>query len=121
MRHALSAALLTLLPVAALAHAHLRSVTPAAGSTVRVAPTEIVIEFTEAVDPSACDIVVLDPLGVHVEVGAAFTAPGDDKRLVMAVKPLAPGSYEVRWHATAVDSHRTDGTFGFTVAFTIGG
>ena len=30
-------------------------------------------------------------------------------------KPLAAGDYRVHWHAVAVDTHHTQGTFEFTV------
>jgi methionine-rich copper-binding protein CopC len=33
----------------------------------------------------------------------------------IGLKPLAPGSYRVRWHALSVDTHNTEGSFSFTV------
>jgi hypothetical protein len=34
----------------------------------------------------------------------------------VALKPLKPGIYHVRWHALSIDTHRTEGAFAFTVA-----
>jgi methionine-rich copper-binding protein CopC len=34
----------------------------------------------------------------------------------VALKPLRAGVYKVIWHATAVDTHKTDGSFNFTVS-----
>jgi len=34
----------------------------------------------------------------------------------MAVPPLAPGRYRVKWHVLSVDTHVTEGDFTFTVA-----
>jgi hypothetical protein len=35
--------------------------------------------------------------------------------LVLPLPPLAPGRYRVRWHVVSVDTHRTEGEFGFEV------
>ncbi|RYY11978.1 MAG: copper resistance protein CopC, partial [Alphaproteobacteria bacterium] len=39
----------------------------------------------------------------------------DNKVLSVEVPTLAPGTYKVIWHATAVDTHKTEGNFSFTV------
>ncbi len=58
---------------------------------------------------------MLNATGAHVEAGPAQTAPGDNKHLVVPVRALQPGTYKVQWHATAVDTHKTDGSYSFTV------
>lgn len=120
-RIVLAAALLALAPAAAFAHAHLKSASPAADATVNASPTEVAIDFTEAVEPRFSSIEVVDQAGVHAETGAPHTAAGDAKRLSIAVKPLRPGPYTVHWHATAVDTHKTEGEFHFTVVAAPGG
>ena len=100
----------------ALAHADLASADPAAGATVKTAPTEVSITFTEEVEPKFSSIQVLDAGGKRVEEGAAHTAPDNEKLLSVGLKPLAPGTYKVIWHATAADdSHKTKGSYEFTV------
>ena len=115
-----TAALLALAPATAFAHAHLKSSQPVADSTVK-APVEVVIDFTEGVEPRFSTIEVLDPAGSHLESGAVHTAPADNKHLSVTVKPLQPGTYTVRWHATATDTHKTEGEFRFTVGGAPGG
>jgi methionine-rich copper-binding protein CopC len=34
---------------------------------------------------------------------------------VLALPPLAPGRYRVRWHVVSVDTHRTEGEYSFSV------
>ena len=99
----------------ALAHAHLKTATPTVGSTVQQAPTQVVIDFTEGVEPRFSSIVVQDAAGGDVSSGDAHLQ-GGDTHLAVGLKPLQPCSYTVVWHATAVDTHKTDGTFTFTVA-----
>jgi methionine-rich copper-binding protein CopC len=111
------AALLSMAGVGtALAHADLASADPAAGASVKTAPTTISITFTEEVEPKFSSIEVLDANGKRVDDGAAHTAPDNEKLLSVGLKPLAPGTYKVIWHATAADdSHKTKGSYAFTV------
>ncbi len=100
----------------ASAHAHLKTATPAADTTVTAAPSELRLGFTEGVNLKFTGVSVTGPAGAPVSTGAAALAPGDDKMLVVPVSvPLAPGVYKVTWHALATDGHKTDGSYGFTV------
>jgi copper resistance protein C len=112
----LAAACGLMLPAgAASAHAFLHTATPAVGSTVRQAPREVVIDFTEAVEPMFSTIAVTDNAGVRVDTGRAHL-DGGRRRLAVALKPLRPGTYKVTWHTTATDTHKTEGSFTFTVS-----
>ncbi|WP_419729475.1 copper resistance CopC family protein [Lichenicola sp.] len=102
-------------PLAASAHAFPTTATPAVGSTIRTAPTEVLINFTEAVEPKFSRITVTDAQGARVDDGQVHLQQGDT-HLAVGLKPLAPGRYEVSWHVTATDTHHTQGTFAFTVA-----
>ena len=120
MNRLYSCALVAILSLAgagtALAHADLASTDPAAGATVKTAPTEISITFTEEVEPKFSSIQVLDAGDRRVDDGAAHSAPDNEKLLSIGLKPLAPGTYKVIWHATAADdSHKTKGSYEFTV------
>jgi methionine-rich copper-binding protein CopC len=101
---------------AALAHAHLRSATPAVGSTVRAAPAELVLRFTEKLEPAFSTAEVRGPDGSRVEDGKAAIDPRDATVLRVKLKPLAAGTYKVAWHVVSVDTHKTEGDFTFTVA-----
>jgi methionine-rich copper-binding protein CopC len=94
----------------------LRKAVPGVGATVRTAPAAITLVFSEGVEPTFCTVVVSDAAGAHFESGAPRTAPDNEKTLIVALKPLTAGSYTVEWHATSVDTHKTEGKFTFTVA-----
>ena len=100
---------------AAFAHAHYRSSTPADGGTVAVAPAELSVTYSEGVEPRFSSIEVRDAAGTRVDKGDAHVAAGDDKVFSVGLRVLPPGRYTVTWHVTAVDTHKTEGTFGFSV------
>ena len=116
-RFALLAAALSLgLAGQAFAHAHLKAATPASGATV-AAPAELDLGFSEGVNLKFTGVTVTGPEGAAVPIGPARLGPGGDATLVVPLAgTLAPGRYKVDWHALAVDGHKTDGSYRFTVA-----
>lgn len=106
---------LAAIPVAASAHAFLKTAMPAVGSTIRTAPTEVRIDFTEGVEPKFSSIEVMNAQGRRVDDGKLHLEQGDT-HLAIGLTPLAPGSYKVSWQAIATDTHHTQGNFTFTVA-----
>ena len=100
----------------ALAHAFLKSATPAVGSTLPTAPANVTIDYTEGVEPKFSTIQVQDATGARVDSGDVQAAAGDDRRLTVGLKPLRPGTYKVTWRVTATDTHKTEGSYAFTVA-----
>jgi copper resistance protein C len=102
------------LTTSAFAHAHLTSAIPAANSTVK-APTEVTLHFTEALEPRFSTIQVLNAAGQDVGDGKPYLAASSATTFITGVKALTPGAYKVVWHATSVDTHKTEGTFQFTV------
>jgi methionine-rich copper-binding protein CopC len=98
----------------ASAHAFLKASEPDVGSTVQQAPTQVQITFTQGVEPSFSTLQVKDASGARVDTGTPHL-DGDNRHLAVALKPLAAGSYLVVWHAVSVDTHKTQGTFSFTV------
>jgi len=113
---ALAALLPLLAPHAAQAHALLRKAIPAVGATLAAAPPEMTLLFSEGVEPAFTTVEVHDAAGARVNSNTLHTAPDDPKTLLVGLKPLAPGSYTVEWHATSVDTHKTQGRFSFTIA-----
>jgi copper resistance protein C len=101
---------------AARAHAHLRRAQPAADSTVKTAPVELVLSYSEALEPGFCTVQVTDEAGNRVDKEAVTADSADAKVLHVALKPLAAGRYKIAWRVTSVDSHTTDGTFVFRLA-----
>jgi methionine-rich copper-binding protein CopC len=111
----LLAAGLVLAAAQAQAHALLQHADPAVGST-GPAPRELVLDYSEGVEVALCTVDVRDAAGVRVDAGDLHGVPGNGKRMAIGLKPLAPGTYRVTWHAVSVDTHRTQGGFDFTVA-----
>jgi methionine-rich copper-binding protein CopC len=107
---------LLLTPCIAFAHAHLKTAIPASGSSSPTPPQQVAITFTEGIEPDFSTIEVQTAAGAHVEDGKPHVAPGDNTQFIIGLKPLQPGVYTVTWHATAVDTHRSQGNFTFTVA-----
>ena len=97
------------------AHGKLKEASPAAESTVKTAPGEVIITFTEALEPKFSKIEVQDSKGQRVDQGATQAVPGDP-RLAVALKPLMAGVYRVIWRVVSVDTHRSEGSYQFIVA-----
>jgi len=105
-----------LLPASVLAHAELDTVEPADGSTVEVAPTEIVMTFTQDVDIARSSIVVVTG-GTEVANGGEVD-PAAPRTMTLALPALEPGAYEVRWTTFSAEDgegpERGVTTFTFT-------
>ncbi len=98
---------------AADAHAALDHAEPSAGSTVQTAPREIALWFTETLEPAFSAVEVRDGDGAKVDQGRAQTSANVMR---IGLKPLLPGTYNVHWRASTVDTHTTEGSFSFHVA-----
>jgi methionine-rich copper-binding protein CopC len=100
----------------ACAHAFLDTADPSVGATVKPAPSTVTITFTEALEPHFSSLSVQDGAGQRVDLGDAHGAPDDGTRFTVGLKPLPPGTYTVNWRITSVDTHKTSGSYRFTVA-----
>jgi len=100
----------------AFAHAFLERASPLVGSEVAVSPPEVSITFTEGVEPLFSTIELRDANGAAVSTGKPHIAPDNSRRLAIDLPKLLPGTYTVIWHATSVDTHKTEGSYQFTVA-----
>ncbi len=103
------------IPAAASAHAFLKNATPSVGSTVATPPKQLVIDYTEGVEPKFSSVTVVNAAGARMDNGPLKTAPGNDAELVVPLKPLSAGTYKVTWHVTSTDTHKTEGSYTFTV------
>ena len=109
----LVAAMLATAPTMAFAHAHLNSASPGENATV-AAPEQVSLGVTQGLEKSFSSIEVRDPSGKRVDNGTVRPET-DPARLAIDLPKLAAGIYTVIWHATSVDTHRTEGSFTFTV------
>jgi methionine-rich copper-binding protein CopC len=99
----------------AAAHAMLDRASPAVGSTVASPPRSITLSFTENIEPAFSTVRVEDASGARVDQGKPQLDRGSRNVLRVNLKPLGPGSYKVIWKVLSVDTHRTEGSFGFQV------
>lgn len=111
----LAAALLVATAAPALAHAYPKTMAPAPNSTVNAPPKEVVINFTQALIPNFSSLEVVNSAGERVDRNDAHVAPHDHQRYIIDLTSLAPGTYKAIWHATSVDTHKTHGSYNFTV------
>lgn len=100
----------------AFAHAHLKSSTPAADSTIKQAPSELDLTFSEGLNPKFSGATVTSPDKKTVKTGASMLMDGDKTLMVPLSDTLAPGKYTVEWHVLSTDGHKTNGSYSFTVA-----
>jgi len=110
---ALMAAALFAVP-AAFAHAHPKVMLPTPDS-VGPSPAMISITFTEAIEPKFSSISVTDEKGKQVNKELSKPVSGDPATLTVALPTLPAGVYVIHWANVAVDGHREDGTYKFTV------
>lgn len=117
-----SATLLVSLGMSGLAsaHAHLESQLPAADSTVS-SPKELRLHFSEGVEEKFTKITITSVAAsgknVVEPVPGIATDPADKKILIVTpAAALAAGEYKVEWHAVSVDTHKSEGSYRFTVS-----
>jgi len=96
----------------AFAHSQLLASTPASGSEV-TAPTELVLSFSEAIEPALSKAELTCAEGKISGLGQS-RVDANGKTLRISLPPLPPGKCEVSWIAVSVDGHRTHGEFTFT-------
>jgi len=101
------------------AHAHptLKFASPPVDGTAAAAPTEIRLNFSEAVISKFSSVELRDQSGIKVATGKVATDAKDEKQLVVLLQaPLKAGTYTVKWVVVTADTHRVNGTYSFKVA-----
>jgi copper resistance protein C len=114
MRIILTFGLMLITTGIAWAHAYLDHASPRVGNTVSQAPKEVMLWFTEKIEPAFSAIEVRNEQGALVSSGKA-TVVGDRTQMRVPVKALPSGIYKVIWRVLSVDTHRTQGDFTFRV------
>jgi copper resistance protein C len=110
--------LLAIPPGAALveAHAKLARSEPAAASTLRSAPGEVRLWFTENLEAAFSSAHLLDGDRRRVD-GAEGKIDGTNAALLrMTLPALGAGSYTVVYRVVSIDSHVTAGELSFNIA-----
>jgi copper transport protein len=111
---ALACGLVALVAAPASAHAELVQSDPAPGAVLDTAPTEIKLNFTEAVDAKGGAIRVFDADadGERVDEGSVEVSGSTVRKRLPG---LDDGSYVVTWRVTSSDAHPISGAFTFQV------
>lgn len=114
---ALAGALVLFAPGSALAHLGLSRSTPSEGAHLAVAPREIRLTFTEAVEAVVARLRLIGPSGAEIPI-SALRQPGDSGVLLVAdVRgPLEGGAYRIEWQVVGKDGHPVRGTIRYVVA-----
>ena len=102
-------------PSLSRAHAFLDHAVPKVGSTVDASPSTIALTFTQSLEPAFSKVTVSDSAGKQVNDKDAHVDENEATLMTVSVPKLAAGTYTVEWKVTSVDTHRTHGSFTFTV------
>jgi len=110
--------LLILVPIGAgalspaSAHSELKSTSPASGSTLTKAPTNVQLTFGEDIQTVGDGIVVTAPNATRVDTGKAVIK---GTKATQSLKALTTaGVYTVRYRIVSADGHVVASTFAFT-------
>jgi copper transport protein len=99
----------------AAAHAELLETSPAAGEQLDTAPDQVVLRYSETVDPFDDAIEVFDSDGDQVETTEPGHPPGEPHDVAVDLPALEDGAYVVTWRVASEDSHPIRGAFTFRV------
>jgi methionine-rich copper-binding protein CopC len=97
------------------AHAFPERSEPRVGAVVRTAPTQVRIWFDGNLESAFSQLTVADTAGRRIDRGDGHVDPDNRRLLQVGLPPLDPGVYKVRWSVLAVDGHRTQGDYTFTL------
>jgi methionine-rich copper-binding protein CopC len=105
-----------LLPAKAFAHGALESATPGNGDQLAVAPRELRLTFTEAIESAVSELVLTGPNGPVVLAPLAL-APDSATVLISKIEgALVAGTYTVNWQAVGTDGHPVRGEYSFVIS-----
>jgi copper transport protein len=110
-----------LLAQTAEAHANLERSVPQPGALLDAAPKEVLLEFSEELDPTFSRVQLLNSKNMVVLPGPGTIDPAAPKVLRLALGELPKDSYTAIWRVrSAADGHVTEGSvpFGVGVAAT---
>ena len=100
----------------ASAHAFEKQTTPLENSVVTKSPAEVLISFTEPLEPRYSSAQLFDANGGKIPTAVSHI--GSDPTILVLPLPstLPPGTYTVEWqNISAADGHPNAGYFAFTV------
>ncbi len=96
------------------AHAGLEASVPSANAVLEEGPSEIELDFNEAVDAELADIELYDQEANLVATGLPESIT-DDTIVQASVPEIGDGVYVVVWRVPSADGHVVNGVFSFQV------
>jgi copper resistance protein C len=102
-------------PSTVLPHAALVKSIPARRAQIFKAPAQIQLWFNEKLEARFSSVAVIDSKGKRVDLGNTAVDADDPKRLFVALNPLPPGQYKIRFRVLSVDGHVVEDEFPFTI------
>lgn len=99
----------------AWAHAFPERAEPRVGAVIRTAPAQVRIWFDGELEPAFSTITVTDSRGQRIDRGDAGVDPQNRRLIHVTLSAMPPGVYKVTWKVLAVDGHRTEGDYSFTL------
>lgn len=112
---ALALAGLTVWWSSAAAHSVPERFEPRRGAVLISGPAEVRVRFDGELEPAFSRIQVSDAAGRRVDKGDGRVDERNRRLLRVSLGPLGSGVYRVSWQIMAIDGHRGDGTYTFTV------
>ena len=94
------------------AHAFLDHADPKVGCTIHDPPSEVTLWMTENLEAAFSKLQVFDAKGVEVDKKDTNV---NGAAMAVSLQKLTAGTYHVSWQAVATDTHKTSGTFDFTI------
>jgi methionine-rich copper-binding protein CopC len=99
----------------ASAHTRLLASVPGDGQVVSAAPTELRLNFNEALEPRFSRVEISGADGQPVAAGPLRMTDDGQHSAIVPVTALPSGRYQVSWSAMGRDGHRMKGQFSFSV------
>ncbi len=109
--------LLLACPVPARAHAIVLDSSPAHDATLARSPERVVLRFNSMIEKRLTRVTLTRGDGGAVAIPIATQGPEAEApdRLIIPLRPLAPGTYVLRYRVLSVDGHITEGVLRFMV------
>jgi copper resistance protein C len=114
-RIGLALAACALIATAAAGHAVLQRAEPRVEGTLKRAPDEVKLYFTERLEPAYSSVRVLNDRGAQVDRRDSRVDRSNPVLLRATLPPLPPGTYRVMWRVLSIDADVTEGGFTFRI------
>ena len=99
----------------ASAHAMLQRAEPRPESTLKRAPDEVKLSFSERLEPAYSSARILNERGQQVDRRDSRLDRANPTILRVTVPPLPSGTYRVLWRVLSIDGDVTEGGFTFRI------